>query len=172
MKNCLVAEAAKTSMTVDDLNLFSDCYTAEDWKEREHRRKGGLSVQDQERNMIDLESVGQIMNSSSAFISMRDDYYLVTAVDQFCRQLIDVAFDTSWLWKEEVADHSNIIRHCDAPVDLGAGDSRSKVFVSSAIVLEIVFFRAHDSFLEQHCVDAIGGLTKNSAQYSLTKGGV
>jgi hypothetical protein len=25
--------------------------------------------------------------------------------------LVDVAFDSSWLWEEEIANHGNVVRH-------------------------------------------------------------
>lgn len=61
--------------------------------------------------MVDLEAIREVSHSGSPFVCMRDDDDLVAAVDELRGELVDVAFDSSWLGEEEVADHSNIVRH-------------------------------------------------------------
>lgn len=63
--------------------------------------------------MVDFETVCKISDTGSIFICMRDNYDFVSSVDELRRELVDMTFDTSWLWKEEVADHSYIVRHLD-----------------------------------------------------------
>lgn len=41
---------------------------------------------------------------------MSNDHDLVTPVNEPLGQLVDVAFDSSWLREEEVADHCDIVR--------------------------------------------------------------
>jgi hypothetical protein len=111
MQDCFMTEATQTRVTMNDLDLFSDYDIAKDREERENRRKGGLSIDDQKWDMVDLQSVRQVMDTRSAFVSMRDNHNLVPSVNQFSCQLIDMAFHASGLWKEEVADHGDVVRH-------------------------------------------------------------
>lgn len=61
--------------------------------------------------MVDFEAIREVSNAGSAFVRVRDDDNLVSAVDEFRRELVDVAFDATWLGKEVVANHRNIVRH-------------------------------------------------------------
>lgn len=61
--------------------------------------------------MVDFEAIREVSNAGSTFVCVRDDDNLVSAVDEFRRELVDVAFDAAWLGKEVVADHRNIVRH-------------------------------------------------------------
>lgn len=45
---------------------------------------------------------------------MCDDYHFVAAINELRGDLVDVTFDSSWLGKEEVANHGNIVRHYGA----------------------------------------------------------
>jgi len=63
--------------------------------------------------MVDFEAVGQVVNASTPFVSVRDHDDLMTSIDELHRQLVDMAFDSSWLRIEEVADHGNVVRHND-----------------------------------------------------------
>jgi hypothetical protein len=63
--------------------LFSDYDVPEDGEEGKDRRHGRLSVDDEERNMVNLEPIGEIMHSSSSLICMRDDDDFVSSVNEF-----------------------------------------------------------------------------------------
>lgn len=41
-------------MSMDDLDALAEHYLPEYWEEREHRGHCGLSVDDEERNVVDL----------------------------------------------------------------------------------------------------------------------
>ena len=60
---------------------------------------------------------------------MGDDDDFVSSIDELGGQLVDVAFDSSWLWEEEVADHSDIVRHSDDNAFMFAGS----VLLSSSV---------------------------------------
>lgn len=71
--------------------------------------------------MVHFQSVGQIMHPRSTLVRVRDDHHLVSSIDQLGGELIDVTLDSSGLWEKEVADHGNVVRHCDAPPTRGLG---------------------------------------------------
>lgn len=78
-----MAEATETGVSMYNLNLLANDNVAEDWKERKDCRKGGLAVDDEERDMVDFESVREVANSSSSFVCMSDDNHFVSTVDEF-----------------------------------------------------------------------------------------
>ena len=83
MEDSLLAEVAEAGMAVDDLYLLADYDIAKDWEEGKDRWKGGLPVDDKERHMVDFKAVGEISDSSTAFICMSDYDDLVSSVDKF-----------------------------------------------------------------------------------------
>ena len=109
-----MTETAETCMTMNYLNLLSYNNIAKDRKERKDRWKGRFSVDHKEWYMIDFETICEISDSSSTLVSVCNDYYLVATINELRRELVDMAFDASWLGKEEVADHSNVVRHLKA----------------------------------------------------------
>lgn len=113
MQYGFMAHATHACMTVNDLYLFAYDDVAEYWEEREDRRKGTGSEHDEEWDMVNFEAICEISDASSVFIRVCDYYNFVSSVDQLCRELVDVAFDSPGLWKEEVADHSNVIWHLE-----------------------------------------------------------
>lgn len=80
-----MTETAETSMAMYDLNFFSYDDVAENRKEGEDSRHGRFAVDHEEGNMVDLEAIGEIADSSPTLISMGDNDYLVTSVDEFGR---------------------------------------------------------------------------------------
>lgn len=57
MQNRFMAKAAQASVTMNNLNLFSDYNISKDWKKGEDGWKSGFSVDDEERYMIDFETI-------------------------------------------------------------------------------------------------------------------
>jgi len=112
-----MAETAQACMAMHDLDLLPYNDVAKYWKERENCRESRGSIDDKERDMVDFEAIGEVSDASSAFVRMRYNDDLVASIDQLCRELINVTLDSSRLWKEEVADHSNIVWHL---VDFGS----------------------------------------------------
>jgi hypothetical protein len=125
MQDCFMTETAQTRVAMNDLDLFPYYNIAKDREERENRRKGGLSIDDQKWDMVDFQSVRQVMDTCPAFVGMRDNDDLVPSINQFCGQLIDVTFHASGLRKEEVADHGNVVRHLVSMVGLRPFEEQS-----------------------------------------------
>ena len=98
-------------MSMHYLNLLSNDDVAEYREEGEDCWKRRGAVDYEERYIVHLETIREVSYASSFFVGVGDDYNLVTAVDKLRRDLVDMAFDSSRLGKEEVADHGNIVRH-------------------------------------------------------------
>jgi hypothetical protein len=111
MQDSFMAKAAQTCMTMDDLNLFPNDHVAEKWEEREDCWHGRLSIDDQERHMIDLQPIGQIVHTCPTIVRMSYDNNLVPTIDQLGGELVYMAFHSARLRKEEIADHSDVVRH-------------------------------------------------------------
>jgi hypothetical protein len=112
-----VAQTAQTPMSVYNFNLFPNNDIAEYREEGKDCWKGCSAVNVQEWYIVDFEAIGKVSYAGSFFVGMGDDYNFVSAIDELGRKLIDMTFDTSWLGKEPVADHGNIVRHGGVDVD-------------------------------------------------------
>lgn len=111
MQDSLVAQTAQTGVPMYDLDLFSYDNVSKNREKRKHSRHRRFPIYNEKRHVVNLESICQISNTLSAFVCMRDDDNFMAPVYEFSGQLIDVTLDASRLRKEEVADHSNIVRH-------------------------------------------------------------
>ena len=96
-----------------NLNLLSYNNISEDGKKGENGWKGRGSIDNQKWHMVDFEAVCEISYACAPFICVCYDDDLVPSVYELRRELVYVTFDSSGLREEEVADHSNIIRHPD-----------------------------------------------------------
>lgn len=92
-----------------DINLFSYYDVPEDGEEREDSRHGCRAVNGPKRHIVALEAICEVSYSCSVIVGVGYDHHFVTAIDEPLGKLIYVALDTSWLGKEEVADHSDVI---------------------------------------------------------------
>jgi hypothetical protein len=108
-----MAKTAQTGMPMHNLNPLSYHNIPEDWEKGEDRGKGRRPIYDQKRYMIDFEAIRKVSDPSSSIIGMCYDDDLMPSVYELGRELVDVTFDSSWLRKEEVANHGNIVRHLD-----------------------------------------------------------
>lgn len=70
-------------MAMDDLNLFANHDIPEDRKEGEHCRHSRLAIYDEERYMVNLETIGQVSNPGPPFICMCNDNDFMAAVYEF-----------------------------------------------------------------------------------------
>lgn len=118
MQDSLITKTAQASMPVHNLNLLTDANIAKYGKERKDGRKGGLAVDDEKGDVVDLEAVGEVAHALPAVVvGVCDDDDLVPAVDQLAGDLVDVRLNTAGLREEEVADHGDVVclaRHgCD-----------------------------------------------------------
>ena len=106
-----MTQAAQAGMAMDNLDPLPDHDVAKDWKEGEDSGKGGLSIDDQEGNMVYLESIGEISDTTTAFVGMGYDHNLMATIYKLGGKLINVAFDAARLRKEEITDHGDMVRH-------------------------------------------------------------
>lgn len=98
-------------MSMNNLDLLPNDNVSKDWEKGEDGRKGCGAIDDQEGNMVDFETIRKISHSSSTFVCVCNHHDFVSSINEFCGELVNVTFDASGLWKEIVADHSNIVRH-------------------------------------------------------------
>ena len=80
-----MTEAAEASMAMYNLDFFSYNDVTENGKEGEDSRHGRFAVDHEEGNVVDLQAVGKIANPCPTLISMGDNDYLVTSVDELGR---------------------------------------------------------------------------------------
>ena len=78
----LVAQTAEAGMAVYDLDSFAYDDVAKHREEGEDGGEGSLAVDDEERHIVDLETIGEVSHTCSPGICMGDDYDLVPAVDE------------------------------------------------------------------------------------------
>lgn len=78
-------EAAETRMAMNNLNLLSNDNVAEDGEEGEDGGEGSFAVDNEERNMIDLQSIGEVSDSGTSFVCMGNNNDFVSPVDEFLR---------------------------------------------------------------------------------------
>ena len=110
-----MAEIAETAVAVNNVDALADHYLAKHWEEGEDCGKGDGAVHDEKGYIIHLEPICEIADAGAVLVGVSYDDHFVTPIDEFRRQLVDVAFDSSWLWKEEVAHHGDVVsgRHLD-----------------------------------------------------------
>ena len=108
-----MAETAQTRVAMHNLNLLAYNDISENGEEREDGWKAGGAIHDQKRDMVDLEAIREVPYAGSSFVGVGNDNNFVSPVDEFGRQLVDVALDAAGLREEEVADHSNVVWHFD-----------------------------------------------------------
>lgn len=113
MQYGLMAQTAQTGVSMHNLDAFANDNVPEDGEEGEDGRKGRFSIDDEERNVVDLESIRQVSNTCPASVGVCNDDDFVTAIDEFTGQLVHVALHSPGLRIEVVADHSNVVGHDD-----------------------------------------------------------
>jgi hypothetical protein len=78
-----MTQVAETRMAMHDLNLLSNYDVPEHWKEREHRRKGGFAVYDEERYVVDFETICKVSDARSAGVCVGYDNNFVASINEF-----------------------------------------------------------------------------------------
>lgn len=96
-------------MPVYYFNLFSQNDISKDWKKGKDGWERRCSIHDQKGDVIDFESIRKITDACASIVGVRYDDNFMAPVNQLRRQLVDMTFDSSWLWEEEVTDHGDII---------------------------------------------------------------
>lgn len=111
MQNSFMAKTAQTGVSVYNFNLLSNDDIPKNWEEGENCRESRGAVNDEEGNVVNFEAICQVSHTSPALVRVGYYYYFMTPVNKLRRELVNVTFNSSWLGKEVVADHGNIVRH-------------------------------------------------------------
>ena len=85
MQYCLVAQIAETGMPVYNFDALPYYDIAEYWEKGEDGREGRFAVDDEERDVIDFQAIGEVSNTRPSGICMRYDYDFVTTINEFLR---------------------------------------------------------------------------------------
>ena len=96
-------------MAVNDLDPLPNYDIAEDGEKREDSGKGSVPVDDKERHVEDLDAVGLVAYAFPIVVGMGDNDDFMATVYQLGRELVDVTLDPSWLRKEEIAYHGDVV---------------------------------------------------------------
>ena len=94
-------------MSMHDLNSFPKNDVAEYRKEGKDSWHGSLPVYRQEWYIVDLKTVREIAHPDSIIVCMCDDNNFMPFVYQTLTQLIDMRFNATGLWIEEIRDHGD-----------------------------------------------------------------
>lgn len=86
-----MAKTTETGMTMNNLDLLPNDDVSKDRKEGKDGGEGGLAVDDKERDMVDLEAVGEVADSSAAFVCVGDDDHLMSPINEFLEPLVSTA---------------------------------------------------------------------------------
>lgn len=70
-------------MTVYNIDVLPNDDVAEYGEEREDSGEGRFAVNDEEWDVVDLETVREVTNSGAPFVCMRYDNHFMTAVYEF-----------------------------------------------------------------------------------------
>ena len=126
VKDGFATEATETRMAMDNLDLLPNDNVAEYGEKGEHGREGSFAVDNEERNVIDLESVGEVSDSRSALVCMSDDNDFMSAIDQFLGNCQNMTRRSSYCLHclQKTADI------CDSqfPLDWLAGNTTNHIF--------------------------------------------
>lgn len=77
-----MTKIAETGVSVHDLNLFSYNDVSEHGEEGKDSGHGRLSVDDKEWDVVDLEAIGEMMDSRPSVVCMCDYDDLMSSVNQ------------------------------------------------------------------------------------------
>lgn len=106
-----MAKAAQACVAMNDLYLFPYDHIPKDREERKHSWHSSFPVDDQEGDVVDLQSVGEVVYTGSTIVRVGYNDNLVPTVDQLGGELIYMTFHSAGLREEEIANHSDVVRH-------------------------------------------------------------
>jgi hypothetical protein len=87
MKDSFPTEAAQTGVSMNNVNLLSNHNVSEYGKERKNGRECCFAVDNEEGNVVDLQSIGEVTDSGASFVCMRDDNDFVPSIDEFLKAI-------------------------------------------------------------------------------------
>jgi hypothetical protein len=85
MQYGLMTEIAETGMAMHNLDLLSYDDVPKDGEERKDGRERSFAVDDEEWNVVDLETVGKVSNARPPSIRMGYYDHFVATVDEFLK---------------------------------------------------------------------------------------
>lgn len=88
-----MAETTETGMSMNNLDLLANDDVSKDGEEGKDGGESGLAVDDKERDMVDLQTVGEVADSSAAFVCVGDDDHLVSTIDEFLEPLVSTVLE-------------------------------------------------------------------------------
>lgn len=77
-------------MSMYNLNLFSQYYIPEYWKEAEHGWECRGAIDDQKRDVINFQAIRKVAYACSSLIRVRYDYNFMSTVYKLGGQLVDM----------------------------------------------------------------------------------
>lgn len=81
-----MAETTQTLVAVNNLNLLTNYNVAENWKEGEDGGHCRFAVDDEKRDMVDFQAVGQVSYAGPAFVRVSDNDHFMTTINQFLKR--------------------------------------------------------------------------------------
>jgi hypothetical protein len=88
-----MAETAQTGMTMNNLDVLANDDISKDGEEGKDGGEGGLAVDDKERDVVDLEAVGEVADSGAAFVCVSDDDHFVSTIDEFLEPFVSTVLE-------------------------------------------------------------------------------
>lgn len=83
MEDCFSTEATQTCMAVYNIDVLPDHNIAEYGEEREDGGEGRFAINDEEWDVIDLETISEVANPGPPFVCMCNDNDFVASVYEF-----------------------------------------------------------------------------------------
>jgi hypothetical protein len=112
-----MTQIAQACMSMYDFDLLSNNNIPKDWEEGEEGWKGSCAVDDEKWYVVDLETVREISHTGSSFIGVSYNYDFVSSIDKLGGELVDVTLYTTWLRKEKIANHCDIVGHLRGDIE-------------------------------------------------------
>lgn len=85
MEDSFSTKATQTGMSVDNVDVLPNNNIPEYGEEREDGRECGFAVDDEEWDVVDLESIGEVTDSRPPFVCMCNNNNFVSPIDEFLR---------------------------------------------------------------------------------------
>ena len=89
------------------LDPFPDVDVSQQRERTEYRRQRCVSVEGEERHVVHFQSIGQVPYSSTVSVRVCYDDNTVSPGDELLCQMVYVELHTTWLWVEEVTNHTS-----------------------------------------------------------------
>lgn len=85
MENSFSTKATQTGMAVNYVNLLSDDDIAEYGEEGEDCWECRFAIDDEEWDVVNLQSIGEVADSGASFVCMGNNDDFVSSINEFLR---------------------------------------------------------------------------------------